>query len=160
MSKAFTREDSDDADTTALAEAYRRQRIAELGGGDYARGLAVLEGMGSRAERQAALQVDVLPPTFVESVLPPAIRRDAATLRSAKRYVKQSSALGMLLREATAHRSTLVGLLASTEPTTEEGLAHGGRAYGLYARAIRDVKARVEQVRRASPAYLNRHSWS
>src|SRR3989337_681711 len=113
MSKAFTREDSDDADNSALAEAYQRQRIAELGGGDYAKGLASLERLGSQGARQTALMENVLPPAFIESVLPPALHRDSATLKSAKRYVKQSGALAMLLREATAHRAALVGMLTS-----------------------------------------------
>ncbi|MDP3063264.1 MAG: hypothetical protein Q8O40_08665 [Chloroflexota bacterium] len=152
MSKAFTKEDSDDADNSALTEAYLRQRIAELGGGDYAEGLAYLERLSSRGARQAAIQRDLLPPAFLEGVLPPNIRKDAATLRTAKRYAKQSGALGMLLREATTHRAALVGLLTSIEPSTAESLTEGGRAYGLYARAIRDVKARLAQVKRASPA--------
>ena len=149
MSKAFTKEDSDDADNSALTEAYLRQRIAELGGGDYAKGLAYLDSLARRAERQAVIQRDLLPPAFLEGVLPPNIRKDAATLRSAKRYAKQSGALSMLLREATTHRAALVGMLTSTEPSTEESLAQGGRAYGLYARTIRVVKARLAQVRRA-----------
>jgi hypothetical protein len=55
--------------------------------------------------------------------------------------------LAVLVRLATDYRNTLVGLLTSTEPTTAQTLADGGKAYGAFMQAAQDVRRALRRVR-------------
>ena len=138
MSRAFVKEDSSPDNQDELQQVYLRDRIAQLGGGDYERGLAYLES-DSQEEGPS--------PSIAWGLLPPTILRQDRVLRSARRYADQSRELAVLVRLATDYRNTLVGLLTSTEPTTAQTLADGGKAYGAFMQAAQDVRRALRRVR-------------
>jgi hypothetical protein len=134
MSRAFVKEDSAPENQDELAQAYLRDRIAQLGGGDYEKGLAHL--------KRGGVQVDGLDG---DAYVPLALRRKDDVLRAARQYAARSGRLSALMKEAIWYRAKLTTLLVSTECSTPESIAEGGRAYGAFMRAVR----RVEHYRKS-----------
>lgn len=141
MSKAFTREDEDDADNRVLLEAYLRQRAAELGGGG-----AAAPGGAPQVRAPRPMPTEVLPPQFIERVLPSALKEDAVTLSRLSKVAQRSSAVAAARSLAASRRKRLAARLTSLEPSTQETLAAGAKAYGEYRAAIEGVKHALAQL--------------